>query len=67
MPGLPGQPGLDEKDLPGRSGSARRRHRDTPSALPPGAGVYIDDYSNPYGYVGLQIGLVHTSKQCTGS
>jgi hypothetical protein len=33
----------------------------------PGAGVYIDDYSNPHGSVGLQIGLVHTSKHCTGS
>lgn len=38
-----------------------------PSALPPGAGVSIDDLSNPYGYIGLHIGLVHASKQCTGS
>lgn len=38
-----------------------------PSALPAGAGVYIDDLSNPYGYIGLRTGLVHTSQQCTGS
>jgi hypothetical protein len=38
-----------------------------PSALPTGAGVYIDDTSNPYGYVGMQTGLVQASKQCTGS
>lgn len=38
-----------------------------PSALPAGAGVYIDDFSNPYGYVGLETGLVQASKQCTGS
>lgn len=38
-----------------------------PSALPPGAGVYINDTSNPYGYVGLETGLVHASPQCTGS
>jgi hypothetical protein len=38
-----------------------------PSALPPGAGVYIDDTSNPYGYVGLETGLVHASPRCTGS
>ena len=38
-----------------------------PSALPTGAGVYLNDYSNPYGYVGFQTGLVHASKRCTGS
>lgn len=38
-----------------------------PSALPPGAGVYVDDLSNPYGYIGIQVGLVRASKQCTGS
>ena len=38
-----------------------------PSALPVGAGVYIDDTSNAYGYVGLTTGLVQASKQCTGS
>jgi hypothetical protein len=38
-----------------------------PSALPAGAGVYIDDTSNPYGYVGLTTGLVHTGKRCTYS
>jgi hypothetical protein len=38
-----------------------------PSALPPGAGVYINDSSNPYGYLGLGAGLVYASKQCTGS
>ena len=38
-----------------------------PSALPAGAGVYLDDTSNPYGYIGLHLGLVHASKRCTGS
>jgi hypothetical protein len=38
-----------------------------PAALPPGAGVYLDDLSNPYGYIGIQVGLVRASKQCTGS
>jgi len=38
-----------------------------PSALPTGAGVYINDSSNPYGYVGLETGLVQASKQCTDS
>jgi hypothetical protein len=38
-----------------------------PSALPPGAGVYINDSSNPYGYIGIQTGLVRASKRCTGS
>ena len=38
-----------------------------PSALPPGTGVYIDDTSNPYGFVGLETGLVRASPQCTGS
>lgn len=38
-----------------------------PSALPAGAGVYIDDSSNPYGYVGLTFGLVHAGERCTGS
>ncbi len=38
-----------------------------PSALPTGAAVYIDDTSNPDGYLGLTIGLAYTSKRCTGS
>lgn len=38
-----------------------------PSALPPGTGVYLNDSSNPYGYIGIQTGLVHASKRCTGS
>jgi hypothetical protein len=38
-----------------------------PSALPAGVGVYIDDTSNAYGYIGLTTGLVEASKQCTGS
>jgi hypothetical protein len=38
-----------------------------PSALPPGAAVYLNDFSNPYGYIGLHLGLVHASQQCTGS
>ncbi len=38
-----------------------------PSTLPPGAAVYLNDTSNPYGYIGLQMGLVHASKRCTGS
>ncbi len=38
-----------------------------PSALPPGTGVYINDTSNPYGFVGLETGLVHASQRCTGS
>lgn len=38
-----------------------------PSALPPGTGVYLDDLSNPYGYLGIQFGLVHASPRCTGS
>jgi hypothetical protein len=37
-----------------------------PSALPPGTGVYLNDSSNPYGYVGIHLGLVHASKGCTG-
>lgn len=38
-----------------------------PSALPPGTGVYLDDLSNPYGYIGIQVGLVYASRRCTGS
>jgi hypothetical protein len=38
-----------------------------PSALPAGAAVYINDTSNPYGYLGLTVGLVHTGPRCTGS
>jgi hypothetical protein len=38
-----------------------------PSALPTGAGVYLNDSSNPYGYVSIEFGLVHASKQCTSS
>jgi len=38
-----------------------------PSALPAGVGVYLNDSSNPYGFIGVSLGLVHTSKQCTGS
>ena len=38
-----------------------------PSALPPGAAVYLNDTSNSDGYLGLTIGLAYTSKQCTGS
>jgi hypothetical protein len=38
-----------------------------PSALPTGAAVYLNDTSNPYGYIGLQMGLVRASKRCTGS
>jgi len=38
-----------------------------PSALPAGAGVYLNDTSNPYGYVGLSAGLVRASMRCTGS
>ncbi|HEY1916716.1 MAG TPA: hypothetical protein VGH27_14175 [Streptosporangiaceae bacterium] len=37
-----------------------------PSALPAGTGVYINDFSNPYGYVGMQTGLVYASERCTG-
>ena len=37
-----------------------------PSALPAGAGVYLNDSSNPYGFIGVSLGLVHASKQCTG-
>jgi hypothetical protein len=37
-----------------------------PSALPTGAGVHLNDSSNPYGYLGLGAGLVQASKQCTG-
>jgi hypothetical protein len=39
----------------------------SPSALPAGTGVYINDSSNPYGYIGVEAGLVHASKRCTGS
>jgi hypothetical protein len=38
-----------------------------PSAVPTGTAVYIDDFSNPYGYFGIRLGLVHASKRCTGS
>jgi hypothetical protein len=38
-----------------------------PSALPAGAGVYLNDSSNPYGTIGIQLGLVHASRRCTGS
>jgi len=38
-----------------------------PSALPAGTGVYLNDTSNRYGYIGLTTGLVHVSKSCTGS
>jgi hypothetical protein len=38
-----------------------------PAALPAGAAVYINDTSNPYGYLGLTIGLVRTGQGCTGS
>lgn len=38
-----------------------------PSALPAGTGVYLNDSSNPYGYTGIGLGLVHASKRCTGS
>jgi hypothetical protein len=38
-----------------------------PSALPAGAGVYLNDSSNPYGYIGIHLALVHASKRCTGS
>lgn len=38
-----------------------------PSALPTGTGVYLNDSSNPYGYIGLETGLVYASKRCTGS
>jgi hypothetical protein len=38
-----------------------------PSALPAGTGVYLNDSSNPYGSIGIQLGLVHASKRCTGS
>jgi hypothetical protein len=38
-----------------------------PSALPTGTGVYLNDYSNPYGYLGMTVGLVHASRRCTGS
>ncbi len=38
-----------------------------PSALPTGAGVYLNDSSNPYGYIGLHLRLVQASKGCTGS
>ena len=38
-----------------------------PSALPPGAGVYLNDTSNPYGFIGLETGLVRASPRCTGS
>ena len=37
------------------------------SALPTGTGMYLNDTSNPYGYLGLSAGLVHASKRCTGS
>ena len=36
------------------------------SALPTGTGMYLNDTSNPYGYLGLSAGLVHASKRCTG-
>ena len=29
------------------------------------SGVYLDDLSNPYGYIGIQVGLVRASRQCT--
>jgi hypothetical protein len=38
-----------------------------PSALPTGAGVYLNDASNPYGYISIHFGLVYASKRCTGS
>lgn len=38
-----------------------------PSALPTGAGVYLNDSSNPYGVIGIHLALVHASKRCTGS
>ena len=38
-----------------------------PSALPTGTGVYLNDSSNPYGYIGLETGLVYASERCTGS
>jgi hypothetical protein len=38
-----------------------------PSALPTGAGVYLNDSSNPYGDISIHFGLVYASKQCTGS
>ena len=38
-----------------------------PSALPTGTGMYLNDTSNPYGYLGLSAGLVQTSTRCTGS
>ena len=38
-----------------------------PSALPTGAAVYINDTSNPYGYLGLTVGLVYAGQHCTGS
>jgi hypothetical protein len=37
-----------------------------PSALPTGAAVYINDTSNPYGYLGLTVGLVYAGQHCTG-
>jgi hypothetical protein len=38
-----------------------------PSALPTDAGVYLNDSSNPYGYISIQLSLVQASKRCTGS
>jgi hypothetical protein len=37
------------------------------SALPTGAGVYLNDSTNQdASVIGLQMGLVHTSYRCTG-
>ena len=58
---------LLQKVFPPHPGAATTAIVIRPSALPAGAGVYLNDTSNPYGYIGLHLGLVHASKRCTGS
>ena len=62
------RPGLATQGLPAGSGGAPLAAVVIrPSALPTGTGVYLNDSSNPYGYIGLETGLVYASKRCTGS